>query len=213
MKRTMEQIRRNTSPQWICARVGLVLGIAACLLVSIRMSAQTAPEATSDQAHDDTFIIGEDDVLTVNVWKEPDVSRTLPVRSDGKISLPLAGEVQASGQTPHQLEMAIAAKLKSLIEDPEITVIVAEIKSRKFNILGEVAKPGSYPLTNAATVLDAIALAGGFKDFAKQKSIYVLRKDSSGAESRLPFNYKDVVKGKHAEQNVRLQAHDTVVVP
>jgi len=165
------------------------------------------------KAHDDSFVIGSDDVLSISVWKEPEVSRLVPVRSDGKISLPLAGEIQAGGTTPRQLEKAIAAKLQSYISDPEVTVIVQQINSQKFNILGQVAKPGSYPLTNSATVLDAIALAGGFRDFAKQKSIYILRHNPDGGQVRLPFNYKDVIKGKNVEQNVRLQPHDTIVVP
>jgi polysaccharide export outer membrane protein len=163
--------------------------------------------------HDDTFVIGADDVLAISVWKEPDVSRVVPVRSDGKISLPLAGEVQAGGTTPRQLEKAIAAKLQSYISDPEVTVIVQQINSQKFNILGVVARPGAYPLTNGATVLDAIALAGGFRDFAKQKSIYILRQGPDGTQTRIPFNYKDVIKGKNVEQNIRLQPRDTVVVP
>lgn len=178
---------------------------------SAGVAASSPPASTT--AHNDSYIIGNDDVLSINVWKEPDVSRTLPVRSDGKISLPLAGELQASGQTPHQLEMAIAAKLKNFIDEPEVTVIVTEIKSQNFNILGEVNKPGTYALSGAGTVLDAIALAGGFRDFAKRKSIYVLRRDANGSEQRLPFNYKDVIKGEHAEQNIKLQAHDTIVVP
>lgn len=169
--------------------------------------------ATAGKAHDDSFVIGDDDVLAISVWKEPDVSRTIPVRSDGKISLPLAGEVQAAGLTPKQLEAAIAVKLASFISQPDVTVIVSEIRSQKFNILGQVTRPGSYPLTNSMTVLDAIALAGGFRDFAKQKSIYVLRQNGSGGETRLPFDYKDVIKGKKTDENVKLQARDTIVVP
>ena len=169
--------------------------------------------ATAARAHDDTYVIGADDVLSINVWKEAEVSRTVPVRSDGKISLPLAGEVQASGETPLQLEKALAAKLQGFISEPEVTVIVTEIRSQKFNILGQVSKPGTYPLTNASTVLDAIAIAGGFRDFAKQKSIYVLRQNPDGGQSRLPFNYKDVIKGKNSAQNIKLQPRDTIVVP
>ena len=179
---------------------------------SAKTEMQTAAPATG-KAHDDAYVIGVDDVLAVNVWKEPEVSKTVPVRSDGKISLPLAGEVQASGQTPRQLEQELSAKLKSYISEPEVTVIVEQIKSQKFNVLGMVAKPGSYPLGSSPTVLDAIALAGGFRDFAKQKSIYVLRQNPDGTQSRLPFNYKDVIKGKNSEQNIRLQPNDTVVVP
>jgi polysaccharide export outer membrane protein len=204
-----------------------------CILIPVCLTAQTAPAKSASatkpdaqtvpadagtsgspiRAHDDTYIIGIDDVLAINVWKEPDVSRTVPVRSDGKISLPLAGEVQASGETPHQLEKELATKLQSFISEPEVTVIVTEIKSQKFNILGMVSKPGSYPLTNSATVLDAIALAGGFRDFAKQKSIYVLRQNLNGSQVRLPFNYKDVIKGKDSAQNIKLQPRDTIVVP
>jgi polysaccharide biosynthesis/export protein len=169
--------------------------------------------AAADKAHDDTFIIGLDDVLAVNVWKETEISRSVPVRSDGKISLPLVGEVQASGHTPRQLEQEIAKRLQNYISEPEVTVIVQQINSQKFNVLGQVTKPGLYPLTNSPTVLDAIGLAGGFRDFAKQKSIYVLRKNPDGGQSRLPFNYKDVVKGKNPEQNVKLQPGDTIVVP
>jgi polysaccharide biosynthesis/export protein len=171
------------------------------------------PVAGAVKPHDDSFVIGANDVLAINVWKEPDVSRSVPVRSDGKISLPLAGEIQASGLTPLKLEQDIASKLQSFIAEPEVTVIVQQINSQKFNILGMVSKPGSYSLTNSATVLDAIAAAGGFRDFAKQKSIYVLRRNPDGTEARLPFNYKDVVKGKNPDQNVKLQPNDTIVIP
>jgi polysaccharide export outer membrane protein len=169
--------------------------------------------ATTGKAHDPSYLIGADDILAVNVWKEAEVSRTVPVRSDGKISLPLAGEVQAAGLTPKQLETEVAKKLESYISEPEVTVIVQEIRSRRFNILGQVAKPGTYLLTNSTTVLDAIAMAGGFRDFAKKKSIYVLRANADGTEARLPFNYKEVIKGEKQTQNVRLQPHDTVVIP
>jgi polysaccharide export outer membrane protein len=173
----------------------------------------TNPVTAVSKPHDDAFVIGVDDVLAINVWKEPDISRAIPVRSDGRISLPLVGEVQAAGQTPAKLEVEIAGKLKSYIAEPEVTVMVQQINSQKFNVLGQVARPGSFPLANSPTVLDAIALAGGFRDFAKQKSIYVLRQKEDGSQVRLAFNYKDVIKGVHPEQNVRLQPRDTVVVP
>ena len=170
------------------------------------------PAPSLAKAHDDSFVIGNDDVLAINVWKEPDISRSIPVRSDGRISLPLVGEVQATGRTPLQLEQEITGKLKSYISEPVVTVMVQQINSEKFNILGQVAKPGSYPLINGSTVLDAIATAGGFRDFAKQKSIYILRQNG-GTESRIAFNYKDVIKGKHPEQNIKLEPRDTIVVP
>ena len=174
-----------------------------------------SPDASSpapSKPHDSSFIIGNDDVLAINVWKEPDISRSIPVRSDGKISLPLVGEVQAAGLTPLALEKDIAAKLKNYISEPEVTVMVQTVNSQKFNILGQVVKPGSYVISNSPTVLDAIALAGGFRDFAKKKSIYVLRQ-GAGGESRLPFNYKSVSEGKDMSQNIKLQPGDTIIVP
>jgi polysaccharide biosynthesis/export protein len=172
-----------------------------------------ASNSGATKPHDDSFVIGDDDLLAINVWKEPDISRQVPVRSDGKISLPLVGEVKAAGETPLKLEQDLAARLKNYIDEPEVTVIVQQINSQKFNILGQVNHPGSFTLANSATVLDAIALAGGFRDFAKQKSIYVLRENADGTEARIPFNYKQVVKGGNSAQNVKLQPRDTVVVP
>jgi polysaccharide biosynthesis/export protein len=217
----------NRFTNWICKCTVVII----CIAVPRALRAQdkggsakpgpAAGEAMSIEvasspavkAHDDTFVIGNDDLLAINVWKEPDISRQVPVRSDGKISLPLVGEVKAAGETPLRLEQDLAAKLKNYIDEPEVTVIVQQINSQKFNILGQVNHPGSFSLANSATVLDAIALAGGFRDFAKQKSIYVLRANADGSETRIPFNYKQVVKGQNPDQNVRLQPRDTIVVP
>jgi polysaccharide export outer membrane protein len=161
----------------------------------------------------DNFVIGTGDVLAINVWKETEISRVVPVRPDGRISLPLIGELQAGGRTPKQLETEITTKLKDYVSEPEVTVIVQEIKSQKFNVLGMVMRPGSYGLSKPMTVLDAIAMSGGFRDFAKKKDIYVLRRGPDGTQARLPFNYKEVVKGHNSEQNVELQPNDSVVVP
>jgi len=180
------------------------------------MTPAVAPSVANPAAtrpHVDNYVIGIDDVLSINVWKEADLSKSVPVRSDGKISLPLAGEVVAAGRTPLQLESEISDRLKSFITTPEVSVMVQEINSQKFNILGQVSKPGSYSLTLASTIVDAIALAGGFKDFAKQKGVYVLRQAPGGSETRIPFNYKDFIKGKSLAQNIKLEPHDTVVVP
>ncbi len=159
------------------------------------------------------YIIGPQDVLAINVWKEPEISRAVPVRPDGKISLPLVGDIVASGLTPMQLEKEISEDLKAYIANPEVTVIVQAVNSRKFNIVGEIARPGTYPLTKQMTVLDAIAQAGGPRDFAKAKKIYVLRLLEDGERLRIPFNYKDIIRGKNFHQNVELQPGDTIVVP
>jgi polysaccharide biosynthesis/export protein len=199
--------------------------LLVCVVLAGALCAQDAPGADASRAnptqaagnsaakpHDDSFVIGNDDVLAINVWKEPDISRSIPVRSDGKISLPLVGEVQAAGLTPLKLEKDIASKLKNYISEPEVTVMVQQVNSQKFNILGQVARPGSYGIANSTTVLDAIALAGGFRDFAKKKNIYVLRHSASG-DSRIPFNYKEVSQGKNMAQNIKLQPGDTIIVP
>lgn len=158
------------------------------------------------------YLIGNDDVLAINVWKEPDLTRTIPVRSDGKISLPLIGEIVATGKTPVQLGQEISGRLRSYVTEPEVTVMVEQINSKKFNILGQVAKPGTYSLTQASTVVDAIAAAGGFKDFAKRNDIYILRQNPNGTTSRIVFNYKKFVSGDDPGQNIRLQPNDTIAV-
>ena len=207
--------------------LALMFTVAASLPAQTVASSTPAPESTTatgaapDQvtppptahAHNSTYVIGDDDQLEINVWKEPELSKTVPVRSDGKISLPLVGEVQAAGKTPVQLEDEITTRLRNFITEPAVTVMVTKINSLKFNVMGEVIKPGSYSLTTTTTVVDAIATAGGFRDFAKKKSIYVLRPNADGTEARLSFNYNTFVKGKNPKQNVHLQPGDTVVVP
>jgi polysaccharide export outer membrane protein len=172
------------------------------------------PEAPKyDPADVANYVIGPADVLAINVWKEPDLTKTVPVRPDGHITLPLVGDLMASGLTPVQLQHNLQAKLKDKLIDPEVTVTVEQFNSHKFNIVGEVGHPGAYDLLRPITVLDALALAGGFRDFAKTKGIYVLRKQADGTQTKLKFNYNDVIKGKHAEQNMAVQAGDTIVVP
>jgi polysaccharide export outer membrane protein len=169
--------------------------------------------SSSETATGDDYVIGADDVLAINVWKEPDFSRTLPVRPDGKISLPLIGDIDASGSTPKQLQANIQDRISQYVAKPAVTVIVQEAKSHRFNIVGEVQKPGTYLLTSKTTILDAIALAGGFRDWAKVKSIYVLRSSPNGSPTKLAFNYKKVIKGDASGQNIQLRTGDTVVVP
>lgn len=174
---------------------------------------QPAPPKPAAVSHDD-YVIGAGDELYVSVWKEPDLTRTVPVRPDGKITLPLVGDVQASGLTPKSLEENLTKQLAAFVSAPSVTVTVQGVHSQKFNIVGEVQKPGAYELSGPpSTVLDAIAMAGGLKDFAKSKKIYILRVKNDGTQVRLPFNYKEVIKGEHMDQNVVLQARDTIVVP
>jgi polysaccharide biosynthesis/export protein len=203
----------------------LLLGFSAIILGQTQASAggpaQLDPPASvaadlptaKIPAATENYVIGDDDMLSINVWKEPELTASIPVRSDGKISLPLIGEVQASGKTPAQLKDEITARLRTYLATPDVTVLVLQINSQKFNVLGRVMKPGSYSLSSTTTVLDAIAMCGGFQDFAKQKSIYILRKNSDGSVARIAFNYKAVIRGKHSEANIQLKPNDTIVVP
>jgi polysaccharide export outer membrane protein len=170
--------------------------------------AQEQPPATQS-----VYVIGVDDVLNVNIWHEPDLSRAVVVRPDGRITLPLIGDVQAAGLKPSELEQSLRAKLTAYMADPQASVMVQEARSQKYNVLGEVLRPGTFPLKDKTTVLDAIANAGGFRDFAKVKKIYVLRNRPDGQTEKLRFNYKEVAGGRRPEQNVVLAHGDTVVIP
>lgn len=211
-----------------------IAAVTAVLLCAAAAWAQAHPKATTtaalpnrpasqplaagtstspDPATRDGYVIGPEDVLAINVWKDPEVSGSVPVRPDGRITVPLLGDLVASGQTPSQLAAEIRGKLKSYMLDPEVQVIVTQVRSHSFNIVGKVTKPGVYDLAKPTTVLDAVALAGGFQDFAKVSKIYVLRKMPDGSQKLFPFNYKQVIRGRLLDQNIELQNGDTVVVP
>jgi polysaccharide export outer membrane protein len=157
------------------------------------------------------YVIGADDTLHISVWKEPDLSEQLPVRPDGKISMPLLNDITAAGLTPLQLRDQITEKLKKYIADPRVTVVVLAMNSRRIFVTGEVLHSGPITLLPHMTVLQALAQAG-FTQFANPKAIYLLRTEN-GKQQKLPFNYKDVVKGNHPEENIELKAGDTLVVP
>ena len=161
---------------------------------------------------DPNYIIGPEDELIVNVWKEADLSRSVPVRPDGRISLPLLNDVQASGLTPMQLGAEITTRLKKFIADPQVTIIVSRVNSQRIYIVGEVNHAGAFPLVPNMTVLEALSSAGGCSPFAKQTKIYILRLEN-GQEIRRPFNFKEVLSGQRMEQNIQLKAGDTIVVP
>lgn len=174
---------------------------------------ETTSNSPAKSATDDpNYVIGAQDVLDISVWHEPDLTRVVPVRPDGKISLPLLNDVQASGLTPTKLGEEITTGLKKFVTDPQVTVIVSAINSQRVYILGEVTRAGAYPLLPGMTVLQALSSSGGFTPFAKMKSIYVLRTEGDKS-NKFPFNYKDVIAGRHAEQNIVLKAGDTIVVP
>ena len=177
-----------------------------------QQKASTTIPAQLGPANDTAYVIGPEDVLTIDVWKEKELSGPVPVRPDGKISLPLLNDVQAAGLTPMQLMSSLTEKLKKYVSDPTVTVTVTTINSRKVYILGEVTRPGAFPLVPDMTVLQAITSAGGPTPYAKKSGIYVLR-NQNGTQTKLPFNYKQVVRGGSPEQNIFLKSGDTVVVP
>ncbi|HZT33595.1 MAG TPA: polysaccharide biosynthesis/export family protein [Bryobacteraceae bacterium] len=154
------------------------------------------------------YIIGAEDVLMVRVWREAELSGQISVRPDGKISLPLIGEIQAAGLTPESLAASISHSLTKYMNHPEVTVGVIQVNSKRYFIQGEVQKPGAYPLAVPTTVLEALVNAGGFRDFANTKKIRVMR-----GSQVFKFNYKEVTQGKHLEQNILLQAGDQIIVP
>jgi polysaccharide export outer membrane protein len=157
------------------------------------------------------YMIGADDQLKISVWNEPNLTETVPVRPDGKISMPLLNDITAAGLSPLQLKDSITEKLKKYIADPRVTVVVAAMNSRRIFVTGEVTHSGPMALLPHMTVLQALAEAG-FTQFANLKSIYLLRVEN-GKQTKLPFNYKEVVKGNHPEENIPLKPGDTVVVP
>jgi polysaccharide export outer membrane protein len=204
---------------FMSSRIRLFLLPAALLCAQFAAAQEPAaqkPDAAAKPAApvaaDSEYKIGPQDVVRLDVWKEPEITRTIPVRPDGKISLPLLNDVQAAGLSAHELAMTISKGLEKFINNPQVTVTVMEINSRRVYCNGEVTRAGAIPLLPNMTVLQALSSCGGFTQFAKIKSIYVLRM-VDGKQVKLPFNYKEVVAGKKPEDNILLQSGDVIVVP
>ena len=177
-----------------------------------KKSPGAAPAAPVGVALPPGYVIGPEDVLSVLFWRDKDMSTDVSVRPDGRISLPLINEVQAAGLTPEQLRDTLMAAAAKYVEDPNVTVVVKAINSRRVFITGNVSKPGAYSLTAPTTVVQLIAIAGGLLEFADSKKIIVVRSEN-GKPVALPFNYKDVLNRKNLKQNIELKPGDTVVVP
>jgi polysaccharide export outer membrane protein len=196
--------------------VALLLGLAAAQAGSqeaapAKEKPAASPASPPMSIAGPSYVIGADDVLLVSVWKEPDLTMTLPVRPDGNISLPLLNDVTAAGLSPTQLAASISEKLKKYVADPRVTVIVTQINSQKVYVTGEVLHTGAIPLLPNMTVLQALADAG-FTQFANTKGIYVLR-EANGQQQKIRVNYKRLVKGQAIDQNILLKPGDTIVVP
>jgi polysaccharide export outer membrane protein len=159
------------------------------------------------------FVIGPEDVLAVRVWDEPGLSGPVTVGPDGMISLQLIHEVKAAGLTTAQLEAALTEQFEQFRNNPDVSVQVVNVRSRKYMIQGGVSRTGSFPLTGPTTVLEALVNGGGFKEFSNPKKIYILRTKADGTTAKINFNYKDVSKGKHMEQNILVQNGDQIFIP
>ena len=170
---------------------------------------RTAEPAASQASRSAGYTIGPADVLQITVWKEPDLTRDVTVRFDGMITFPLVGDVQAAGQTPGQLAGSLIKGLERFVETPRVTVAVGQANSARFYVLGLVGRSGEFPLSGRTTVLQGLALAGGFKDFAKPEGIVIVRQD----QTVVPVNYKRIADGKDISQNILLAPGDTIVVP
>lgn len=188
----------------------IILVLSLALLICGTVSA--GQEASSADVPPD-FVIGLEDILSVNVWREPDLSvKEVMVRPDGKISLPLIGDIQASGLTPMQLQKQITERMKEFVAEPTVAVVVLKIASRSVSIVGQVARPGVYYLGAPLTVLELLARAGGLREEANEKGISIVREEN-GKTTSYRFNYKDVSKGKSLQQNIYLKNGDIVIVP
>ena len=213
----MGNIARKTARRLHTGVAGLVLGSmiftgAAFAQATGSGAAPAAKKADAGVEVPPEYVIGPEDVLGINFGREAEMTGDVTVRPDGRVTLPLLGEVNAAGLTPDALKQRITEAANKLFEDPSVTVTVRQINSRKVYITGNVTTPGSHPLTGERTVLQVIALAGGLTEFADRKNITVVRVEG-GKQRVFKLNYNDVSKGKHLEQNIVLKPGDTIVVP
>ena len=231
MPRSIQRYDTPTFTSWRLARfvtaillTGLFIGGGCVLPATTPPTTQSATHSVVGSTLDqpgtlvngipEEYIIGAGDVLEILVWRNEALSRVVTVRPDGRISLPLVNDVQAAGLTPMQLKEQIAQQLKEFKELPEVSVIVVDAKSQVIYLMGQVAKPGPYPLGPNTTVLQVIAQAGGFAPFADRNNIIVVRQSTASVrEQRIRVSYKSILAGRSSQGNVALQAGDTIIVP
>jgi polysaccharide export outer membrane protein len=181
-------------------------------ILSILLSCLVVPDFSRAQPESSHYLIGANDILSIYVWKEPDLSRDVTVMPDGRISFPLIGEVVAREKTVSELKNIISDKLEKYVTAPEVTVIVSQSLSRTVYTIGKLGSPGPFPLAPNMTVLQALSTAGGFSEWADTKNILIVRREG-GKEVQIRFNYKEFTDGKNLQQNILLKPNDTIVVP
>ena len=189
--------------------VAVSLGVGARPTTAAQGVAETAPAAADEMA---AYSVAPGDVLRIAVWKEPELSGDAFVRLDGMITVPLVGDVKAAGKTTEQIATEVRTRLRPFLETPQVTVTVSQAVSARFYVIGEVTTSGAFPLTGRITVLQALALAGGFREFAKRERIVLIR-ETHGERKAIPFNFRDLEAGINLEQNIVVEAGDTVIVP
>jgi polysaccharide biosynthesis/export protein len=197
---------KHPIPTLALAAIAAASGLSAA--EQTKLNDTRPPDAIAAAVDPNQYLIGPEDLLFVRVWREPDFTLPVAVRPDGKITMPLIGELQAAGQTPLQLTARLTELLTKYLNNPDVNVFVTEVRSKKYYIDGEVNRPGSFSLVTPTCVLEALSHAGGFRDFANPKKIRVLR----GDQLRY-FNYRDVTNGKHVEQNIPVEDGDHIIVP
>lgn len=202
------KMRFCTISLWVSLCV-LACGVVWCSAQDTKAKpANTKKKAKSDSQ----YIIGPMDVLEVHVWKEPDFSRKLLVRPDGRITMPLIGDIQAAGMNTVSLKNLISIKLQRFLDNPEVTVILLASNSKKFYVIGKVNEPGTYPLSYNMTVLQALSVAGGLAEWADKDNIRIIRRYGDKSMT-FKFDYDKAISGKHIEQNIPLKPNDTIIVP
>jgi polysaccharide biosynthesis/export protein len=201
------------TPKGLCAGAALLWLVTAAAASSAAPAPKPAPKTIAQGESPDTYAIGVGDVLEISVWKNPDLSVTVPVRPDGRISVPLLGDVQAAGVTPLALKTVLTNGFRDYITAPGVSVVVKEVNSQKIYVTGEVAKPGAYDLRSRTKVMQALAMAGGLTAYAKRRVI-VLRDGQGGhSDRRIEVDLGDIISGRRPEDNIALQPGDTLVVP
>jgi polysaccharide export outer membrane protein len=196
-------------------RIPLIIALFA-LIAAAPLAAgqqQAPPPAAAGVTPPADYVIGPEDVLIVQFWRDDQISGEAMVRPDGKITLRLLNDIQASGLTPDQLRAVLLKEADRYLEDPSVTVIVKQINSRKVMVMGEVGKTGPLPLNGPMTVLQAIGMAGGLTEYAKKNEIAVIRSEQGKPPRRIPFDYQAIAQGRKLEQNIFLMPNDTVLVP
>lgn len=199
---------RSVVLSWVGVVVSLGIGVSAARAAQVP-AADTTPPAVEEPA---PYYVAPGDVLRIAVWKEPELSTEVFVRLDGMITVSVVGDVRAAGKTTEQIATEVRTKLRSVLEVPQVTVTVAQAVSARFYVVGEVAVSGAFPLTGRITILQALALAGGFREFAKRDRIVVIR-ERRGERQAIVFNFRDLEAGINLEQNIAVEAGDTLIVP